>query len=107
MILFANFLIAAGRVIHIAMTIYIWIVIVRAVLTWVRVPSLYPLAVILYNLTEPVLKPFRRFVPPYRMGGIDLSPFIVILLIIFIDSFLVKSLTLYARQLLIKHALSF
>jgi YggT family protein len=103
-ILFANFLNAAGRIIHIVLMIYVWIVILRSVLTWVRVPSLYPLTVILYHLTEPVLKPFRRYVPPYRLGGIDLSPFIVVLLIIFIDSFLVKSLIIYARQILIKHA---
>ena len=83
MILLANFLLATARIIHIVLSTYIWIVIIRAVLSWVHVPSLYSVSVILYNLTEPVLRPIRRFVPPYKMGGIDLSPMIVILLLLF------------------------
>jgi len=82
------------------LTIYIWIVIIRAVLSWIQIPSLYSVTVVLYHLTEPVLKPVRRFVPPYKMGGIDISPMIVILLILFVDSFLVRSLSLYAQQIL-------
>lgn len=100
MILFANFLNAIARIIHIMLVIYIWIVIFRAVLSWVSVPSLYQVKVILYYLTEPVMRPFRKIIPPYRLGGIDISPIIVILVILFVDSFLVKSLSLYARQLL-------
>jgi len=100
MILLANFLIALARIIHIVLTLYIWIVIFRAVLSWVRVPSLYTVSVILYNLTEPVLRPFRRIISPSKLGGIDISPFIVIFLIMFVDKFLVDSLLLYAQQLL-------
>jgi YggT family protein len=100
MIFFANFLNAVAKVLHIVLMLYIWIVIFRAVLSWVRVPALYTVSVILYYLTEPVLRPVRRFVPPQRMGGIDISPMIVILLILFVDSFLVKSLSLYAQQLM-------
>lgn len=107
MILFANFLGAVAKIIHIVLIIYMWIVIFRAVLSWVRIPSLYPVAVILYNLTEPLMRPIRRFVPPRSMGGIDISPIIVILLIYFVDSFVVKSLSIYARQLLIEHSLHF
>ena len=107
MILFANFLLATARIIHIVLSIYIWIVIIRAVLSWIHVPSLYSVSVILYNLTEPVLKPIRRFVPPYKMGGVDLSPMIVILLLLFIDSFLVRSISLYAQQMLRGYTYSF
>ena len=107
MIFFANFLIALTRIIHIILMIYIWIVIIRAILSWIRVPSLYSVAVILYYLTEPVLRPFRRIIPPYKLGGIDVSPMIVILLILFVDSFLVKSLSIYAHQLLRGHTLYF
>ena len=89
--------------IHIVLSIYIWIVIIRAVLSWIQAPSLYSVSVILYNLTEPVLRPIRRFVPPYKMGGIDISPMIVILLLLFLDSFLVRSITLYAQQMLRGH----
>lgn len=100
MIFFANFLLAVASVIDLVLTIYVWIMIIRVVLSWIHIPSLYPVAKVLYSLTEPVLRPFRRLVHPYKMGGIDISPMIVILLILFINRFLVKSLTLYAQQLL-------
>lgn len=107
MILFANFLIALYRIIHLALMIFMWIIIFRAILSWVSIPSLYRVSVILYNLTEPVLRPFRRIIPPNRLGGIDITPIIIILLIIFIDSFFVKSLYIYARQLLRPQTLYF
>ena len=107
MILLANFLIAAGRVIHLVLMIYVWVIIIRAVLSWVQVPSLAPLYSILYFLTEPVLRPVRRYVPPYRMGGLDISPIIIILLIFFLDSFIIRSMILYGQQILRDSALSF
>lgn len=107
MILLANFLGALARILHILLMIYVWVVIFRAVLSWVNVPSLYQIHVILYYITEPVMRPVRRIVPPSRLGGIDVSPILVVLIILFVDSFLVKSLSLYARQLLIEHTLSF
>lgn len=107
MILFANFLIAVTQIVHIVLVLYIWVVVFRAVLSWVNVPSLYPVAVVLYRLTEPVLRPIRRFVPPSRLGGIDISPIIVVLLIMFVNSFLVRSISIYAHQLLSKHMLYF
>ena len=100
MILFANFLNAVARVLHVVLILYMWIVIFRAVLSWVRVPSLYPVTVVLQNLTEPVMRPFRKLVPPKALGGIDITPIIVILVILFVDSFLVKSISLYAQQML-------
>lgn len=107
MILFANFLNASANIIHVVLMIYVWIVIIRAVLSWVNVPSLHQVAIILYYLTEPVMRPFRRIIPPQRLGGLDITPVIVILLILFVDSFIVKSISLYAQQLLREHALSF
>jgi len=100
MILFANFLLAASRILHILLMVYVWILIIRVVLSWIRTPSLYQVAVILFHLTEPVLRPIRRLVPPYRLGGIDVSPMICILIVMFVDSFLVQSMTSYALQIL-------
>ncbi len=105
MIFFANFLIAVSKIFDVVLMISMWILIFRVVLSWVRIPSLYSVSVILYHLTEPVLKPVRRFVPPYKFGGIDLSPMIVILLIVFVDIFLVRSLSLYAHQMLREYTL--
>lgn len=105
MILFANFIMTTARILHYLLMIYIWVIIFRAILSWVRIPSLYPVALVLYNLTEPVLRPFRKIVPPRTLGGIDISPLIVIILIIFVDSVIVKTLLIYARQLLVGHEL--
>ncbi len=102
-----NFLAALARVLHLVLMLYLWVIIIRAVLSWINVPSLYPVALVLYRLTEPVLRPFRRLVPPRRLGGIDISPIIVGLLIVFIDSFLISSLALYAQQLIGGTAISF
>lgn len=107
MILFANFLLAASRIIHIALMIYIWIIVGRVIFSWIRIPSLYQVAVILYRLTEPVLRPVRKFVPPSRMGGLDISPMLVILFLWFVDMFVVRSMTLYAYQILRGSAYSF
>jgi YggT family protein len=108
MIIFANLLLALGRIVHLLLIIYMWIIIIRALLSWIPLPpSANTLAVILYRLTEPVLKRVRRFVPPHKTGGIDLSPMIIIVLILFIDSFLVDSMILYARQILRQQSLSF
>lgn len=100
MILFGNFLAALAKILHLVLMLYLWIVIIRAVLSWVNVPSLYPVILILYRLTEPVLRPFRRLVPPRKLGGVDISPVIVALVIVFVDSFLVGSLAVYAQRLL-------
>lgn len=100
MILLGYFLASLARILHVGLTIYLWIVILRAVFSWVHVPSLYPLLVVLYRLTEPLLRPFRRLVPPSKLGGVDISPLIVGLLVVFADSFLVNSLALYAHRLL-------
>lgn len=100
MILLGNFLAAIAKMLDVILIIYMWVVIIRAVLSWVNVPSFYPLTVVLYRLTEPVLRPLRRIVPPNKVGGVDITPIIVIIIILFIDSFIVKSLFLYAHQLL-------
>jgi len=105
MIFFANFLIAVSKILDIVLMISMWVLIFRVVLSWVHIPSLYSVSVILYHLTEPILKPVRRFVPPHKFGGIDLSPMIVILILVFFDIFLVRSLSLYAHQLLREHML--
>jgi YggT family protein len=100
MIFIANFLLAVVKILHLLMMVYVWVIIIRAFLSWIPVPSLYPLAVVLVRLTEPVLRPVRKILPHYRTGGLDLSPMLVVVLILFVDSFLLKSLSLYAAQIL-------
>ena len=57
--------------------VYSIIIIIRAVISWFPIDYNHPINVVLRNLTDPVLKPIRKLIP---MGGIDFSPFIVIIL---------------------------
>lgn len=57
--------------------IYFFAIIINIILSWVAPGSHHPAAVLLYQLTEPVMQPFRKLIPP--MGGIDLSPILVFL----------------------------
>ncbi|MFZ2054180.1 MAG: YggT family protein [Candidatus Aminicenantales bacterium] len=107
MILFGNTLAFLARVLHIGLNIYLWIIILGAVFSWIYVPSLYQIVRVLYRLTEPVLRPVRRFVPPARFGGLDVSPIIVCILIVFVDNVLVNSLARYAFRLLRGTEISF
>jgi YggT family protein len=70
---------------------YFWVIIARAVISWVSPDPFNPIVRFLYRVTEPVLRPIRRRLPTFQMG-LDLSPMIVILAIYFLQSFLVESL---------------
>ena len=87
----ANLLMAIAQVIDIVLTLYMWIIIARAVISWVNPDPYNPIVRFLNAVTEPVLYPIRRRLP-ISLGGIDFSPIIVILAIIFIKAFLVQSL---------------
>jgi YggT family protein len=67
-----------------------WVIIARAVLSWVNPDPYNQIVRFIHNITEPVLYPIRSRVP--FMGGIDISPIIVILVIVFLEKFIVGSL---------------
>jgi YggT family protein len=90
MFIFANFLNAVAYIINTLLTIYMWIIIARAIISWVNPDPYNPIVSFLYRATEPLLFRVRRAIP--NMGGIDLSPMIVILVIIFLQRFVVSSL---------------
>ncbi len=98
MFIFANFLLATASVLQLVLTLYMWIVIARAVISWVNPDPYNPIVQFLYKVTEPVLYPVRRAIGGYRLG-IDLSPLVVILVIIFLQQFLVATLREAARQM--------
>ena len=98
MFVLGNFLAAVAQVLKIVLTLYMWIIIARAVISWVN-PDPYNVIVrFLYNVTEPVLHPIRRRLP-ISLGGLDFSPILVILGILFVQSFLVQSLLQFAARL--------
>jgi YggT family protein len=67
------------------MTLYIWVVIIASLLSFVQPDPNNPIVQILYRLTEPALSFVRRKMPFVMMGGIDLSPLVIIFGLQFID----------------------
>jgi YggT family protein len=91
MFVVSNLVLAVARLLELALWAYFWIVIARAVLSWVNPDPFNPIVRFLYRVTEPVLRPIRRRLPTVGMG-LDLSPMLVILAIYFLQAFLVESL---------------
>jgi len=98
MFIIANLLSAVAVMLHYVLTIYMWIIIARAVISWVNPDPYNPIVRFLYTVTEPVLSSIRRTIP-LPMVGIDFSPIIVFVIIIFCDNFLVKTLHEIAMRL--------
>ncbi len=97
MFLLANLLGATAKILNIVLTMYMWIIIIRALLTWVNPDPHNPIVQFLYRITEPVLYPIRKKMP--YLGGIDFSPLVAFLIIIFLQYFLVDSLAELAARL--------
>lgn len=86
-----NFMMAISQLIDFLLTAYMWIIIGRAVISWVNADPHNPIVRFLYEATEPLLSRIRRLLP-MSMGGIDFSPMILIMAIMFLQSFLVPTL---------------
>jgi YggT family protein len=92
-----NFMSAIAQLLDFLLTAYMWIIIGRAVISWVNADPYNPIVRFLYDATEPVLSRIRRWLP-ISFGGIDFSPMILILAIMFFQSFFIATL----RQLAIR-----
>jgi YggT family protein len=79
---------AVLEVVFAILSVIQWLVIIAAVISWVSPDPRNPIVQFLYRTTEPILRPFRKILPPHRTGNIDLSPILVILLILFLKVFL-------------------
>ncbi len=93
-----NFLAAIAGIVDFLLTVYMWIIIGRAVISWVNADPYNPIVRFLYEVTEPLLGRIRRLLP-VSFGGLDLSPVILIILIMFLQSFLVPTLRQMAHGL--------
>ncbi|MCG6905511.1 MAG: YggT family protein [Desulfobacteraceae bacterium] len=91
MFIIGNLLIAVATVIDYVLLFFMWIVVARAVLSWVNPDPYNPIVRFINSVTEPVLYQIRRRLP-VSFGGLDLSPIIVFLVVIFLRKFLVESL---------------
>ncbi len=96
MFVLGNFFSALAYIIHKVLWLYMWIIIIRAVISWVNPDPYNPIVRFLYSVTDPVLLALRRRLPLFY-GGIDFSPIIVILVIMFLQQFLVANLYGLAR----------
>ena len=79
------------RIVDIALDLYVWVIIISAILSWLVAfnvlntsnQMVYTISDFLYRITEPPLRPLRRFLP--NLGGIDISPIVLILGLIFVQ----------------------
>ncbi|MCW5212685.1 YggT family protein [Desulfobulbus sp. TB] len=97
MFILGNFLMALANLIHLVLSAYIWIVVGRAIISWVNADPYNPIVRFLIQATDPVLEKIRRYIPP--MGGLDLSPIILIFALVFLQSFIVNNLMEIGRRL--------
>jgi YggT family protein len=93
-----NIIMGLAQVLDILLGAYKWIIIIRALISWVNPDPYNPIVRFLVSVTEPVLKPLRKLLPTWRMG-FDLSPLIAILVIIFLEYALIGNLREWAMSL--------
>lgn len=92
MFILANLLIALAQMLDIVLTVVYWLILIRALVSWVNPDPSNPIVRFLYSVTEPLLYPIRRILPQVLRSGIDISPIIAFLAIMFLKSFLVRTL---------------
>jgi YggT family protein len=90
MFVISNLVMTIARLLEVVLEVYFWIIIARALLSWVNPDRYNPIVRFLYQVTEPVLRPIRRRLPMEM--GLDFSPLVVILAIKVLQWFLVDSL---------------
>ena len=93
----ANFVEAIAEILSWALFAYMWIIIARAIISWVNPDPYNPIVQFLYKATEPLLYKIRKLLP--NMGGIDISPIVVLVAIMFLQKFLIGTLHDLAMKL--------
>ena len=96
MFVIGNFLIAVAQVLNMVLSLVWILILVRAVISWFSPDPFNPLVQMLYRATEPILVPIRRRLPA---AGIDFSPLVAWLVIMFVQAFVVQSLFDLGRQM--------
>ena len=91
MFVLSNFITALATILDYILTIASWLVIIRALISWVNPDPYNPIVQFLYKTTEPILSPFRRIIPMYSVG-LDISPIFALIFIWFLKLFLVRTL---------------
>lgn len=89
--------IAVARIIDLAFTIYMFIVIARALISWVSPDPYNPIVRFLHNATDPLLYRLRRMLPILQAGAFDFSPIVLLLLLSVAQQFIVGLLMRLAQ----------
>lgn len=97
MFVIGNLLETVAKILNLIITLYMWIMIVRVILSWVRLDPHNQIVHFIYQVTEPVLSRVRQYLPP--MGGFDFSPLVVMLILYFLQSFVIRTLLRVAYSL--------
>ncbi len=92
MSIFSNLVFALAQIVNILLTVLYWLILIRALISWVNPDPYNPIVQFLYKSTEPILSPIRRLLPVSLKFGIDISPIIAFFVILFFKSFIVNSL---------------
>ncbi|MCX5694621.1 MAG: YggT family protein [Candidatus Omnitrophica bacterium] len=92
MFILSNFISSIAHILDVILNIVCWLVVIRALISWVNPDPDNAIVQFLYKTTEPILEPIRRRLPLNLRFGIDISPLIVFLVVVFLKSFLIKSL---------------
>jgi len=98
MFILGNFIAAVATILNYLFSALYWLIIIRALLSWVSPDPFNPIVRFINAVTEPMLEPFRRIIPSYKIG-IDLSPIFALLLVWFLKLFLISSLMGIAARL--------
>jgi YggT family protein len=88
----SNLISALAQILDLVLNVMAWLIIIRALLSWVSPDPLNPIVQFLNTVTEPLLAPIRRLMPPAWRFSFDFSPLIAIFALVFLRSFLVKTL---------------
>jgi YggT family protein len=91
MFVLGNVVLGAAKVLGVLLNIYMWVIIIRALISWVNPDPYNPIVQFLTRVTEPVLRPLRKLLPTWRIG-LDLSPLIAVLIIYFLQIAVVDTL---------------
>ena len=92
MFVLSNLFSAVATLLSVVLTVLYWLILIRALISWVNPDPYNPIVQFLFKATEPILYPIRRMIPMQFGIGIDISPIIAFLILIFLRSFLVKTL---------------
>ncbi|HEY4717173.1 MAG TPA: YggT family protein [bacterium] len=101
MLVIGYFLKSVAVVLNLLITIYMFIIVAQAIISWVNPDPYNPIVRFLYSVTEPIYRRIRRYIP-LNYGGIDFTPMAVLFALVFLREFIVSLLMVYSSSFIIK-----